>query len=170
VATDMAALLLLYFSLAMVQAGPRVCGVRGHATGPPLTLPSSSFYDSTFSPGERGPGRRFPCQLKQGQMALQLCSPAHRKPRLSRGINCSPDSLTNLDTAFSPPRFSPAFPAFPPHSGRLSNQVKSERTCGLDRVPPGPTIAAPPCVYAHLHTGLACFTGVSLHRLLTCDL
>src|SRR6266699_5483899 len=48
-ATDMAALLLLYFSLAVVQAGPRVCGVRGYARGPPLTLPSSSFYDSTFS-------------------------------------------------------------------------------------------------------------------------
>src|SRR5215472_16285356 len=33
-----------------------------------------------------------------------------------------------------------------------------------------PGIAPPPCVYAHLHTGLACFTGVSLHRLLPHDL
>jgi len=32
-ATDMAALLLLYFSLAVVQAGPRVCGVRGQPDG-----------------------------------------------------------------------------------------------------------------------------------------
>src|SRR5258708_14686908 len=37
--TDMAALLLLYFSLAVVQAGPRVCGVRGPRDGTSLLSP-----------------------------------------------------------------------------------------------------------------------------------
>src|SRR6266480_3744083 len=61
--TDIAALLLLYFSRAVVQAGPRVCGVRGRRAGT-SSLPASSS--------------------REGQLALQLCSPAHRKPRLSR--------------------------------------------------------------------------------------
>ena len=38
-------------------------------------------------------------------------------------------------------------------------------TCSL-----GPALAPPPCVSAHLQTGLACFSGVSLHRLLPSSL
>lgn len=59
-----------------------------------------------------------------------------------------------------------SLPAFLPHSGRLSHQIRSARAHGLERAPIGPTIAPPPSVRAHLHAGLTCFLGVSLHRLL----
>src|SRR6266581_7804018 len=84
-ATDMAALLLLYFSLAVVQAGPRVCGVRGHQTGPPLTLPSSSFYDSTFSRSRTRTwqAHSLPAQAGADGSPALLARPS--SPRLSRG-------------------------------------------------------------------------------------
>jgi len=91
---------------------------------------------------------------------------------VSRGINCSPNALTHLGTAFSPPWVSPAFPAFPPHSRTLATQVMSARACGLERAPIGSTIAPPPCVSAHLQTGLACqsWPGCPSDRLLPSDL
>jgi hypothetical protein len=54
-------------------------------------------------------------------------------------------------------------------------QVMSERACSLETAPVGPTDSrttlSAPDTRGVLHgTGLACFTGVSLHRLLPSDL
>jgi hypothetical protein len=64
-----------------------------------------------------------------------------------------------------------SLPAFLPHSGRLSHQVMSARAHGLERAPLLDQRKPHHLdVYAHLHTGLACFIGVSLHRLLPSSL
>src|SRR5260370_28438766 len=66
--------------------GHACVGGEGHETGPPLTLPSSSFYDSTFSRSSTRTWQALslPASAREGQMALQLCTGAHRAPRLSR--------------------------------------------------------------------------------------
>src|SRR6266513_2216448 len=84
-----------------------------------------------------------------------------------RAISSCPDSLTNLDHRVRAALDQSGLPAFLPLSGKLAHQVMSARAYKLERAPQGPTIAPPPCVRAHLHAGLACFIGVSLHRHLS---
>jgi len=91
---------------------------------------------------------------------LSLCS----------GVNSCQNCQTILDNCVLAALDQSGLLAFLPHSGRLSHQVMSTRAHGLERAPFGPAIAPPPCMYAYLHTGLACFCGVSLHRLLPPDL
>src|SRR5258708_11490997 len=85
---DMAALLLLYFYLAVVQAGPRVCGVRGPRDGTSLLSPcpvQASMIAHFPLENEDLAGALPASSSREGQMALQLCTGAHRAPRLSRG-------------------------------------------------------------------------------------
>src|SRR5579864_357735 len=76
-------------ALLLSSCGPsrstRVWGERATRRDLLSPCPVQASMIAHFLARERGPGRRSPCQLKQGQMALLLGSPAHRKPRLSRG-------------------------------------------------------------------------------------
>jgi len=101
---------------------------------------------------------------------LYLPHSRHRQPSLVRGVNSCQNCQTILDNSVRAALDQSGLLAFLPHSSRLSHQVMSTRAHGLERAPVGPAIAPPPCMYAHLHTGLACFSGVSLHRLLPSDL
>jgi len=101
------------------------------------------------------------CKQRGAGLSVQLHYPGCRP-----GVNSCPDSLTNLDNRLLAALDQSGLSAFLPRSGKLAHQVPSARARGLERAPVGPTIAPPPCVRAHLHAGLACFIGVSLHRLL----
>src|SRR5713101_5463768 len=76
-------------ALLLTSCGPsrstRVWGERATRRDLLSPCPVQASMIAHFLARARGPGRRSPCQLKRGQMALQLCSPAHRAPRLSRG-------------------------------------------------------------------------------------
>jgi len=85
-----------------------------------------------------------------------------------RGVSCCPDSFTNMDYRVRAALDQSGLPAFFPLSGKLAHQVMSARAYKLERAPArtndSPTTDA---VRAHLHAGLACFIGVSLHRHLS---
>src|SRR5438477_11000427 len=83
--TDMAALLLLYFSLAVVQAGPRVWGERATRRDLLSPCPVQASMIAHFTRDHEDLAGALPASVSQGQMALQLCTGAHRAPRLSRG-------------------------------------------------------------------------------------
>src|SRR5437868_11751268 len=83
--TDMAALLLLYFSLAVVQAGPRVWGERATRRDLLSPCPVHASMIAHFTRDHEDLAGAFPASSsREGQMALQLCTGAHRAPRLSR--------------------------------------------------------------------------------------
>ena len=72
-----------------------------------------------------------------------------------RGVTSCPQLRTILDRGVCAALDQSSLPAFLPHSSRLSHQVVSARAHGLERAPSGPALAPPPCVSAHLQTGLA---------------
>jgi hypothetical protein len=89
----------------------------------------------------------------------------------NRGINSCQICLTNHDNSVL------AAPPSVQHSWRSSRIPGSYRIRSSPREHAGWSVpsldqqlAVPPYMYAHLHTGLACESSVSLHRLLPSDL
>src|SRR2546423_8177083 len=83
--TDMTALLLLYFSLAVVQAGPRVWAERRTRRDLLSPCPVQASMIAHFPLENEDLAGAVPASSsREGQMALQLCTGAHRAPRLTR--------------------------------------------------------------------------------------
>jgi len=98
------------------------------------------------------PSESRPCL---GEKHHPFSSGQHYYSHLIRGVTSCPQLRTILDRGVYAALAQSSLPAFLPHSSRLSHQVVSARAHRLERAPSGPALAPPPCVSAHLQTGLA---------------